>query len=67
MFGGEFFDGGVDFGLAEVVDGEVLDDLPVFAVGGDGEGGDDAGFDSVGAVAADGDAVPVAGGCGVDE
>jgi hypothetical protein len=63
----EFVDGGVDFGAAEVVDGEALDDFEFFAVAADGEGTDEAFFDVVAAVRTNGDAVPIAGRAGFDD
>lgn len=58
----ELLNGGIDFTAAEFVDGEALDDFP-FAVfdGADRHGGDEAFFDAVGAIGADGDRVPVTG------
>lgn len=57
----EFGFGGVDFALAELVDGDVLDDFPGGAGAADGEGEHEAFFDAVGAIAANSDAGPVAG------
>ncbi len=56
----EFVFGGVDFALAEFVDGDVLDDFPRSAGAADGEGEHEAFFDAVGAIAANSDAGPVA-------
>jgi hypothetical protein len=63
----KFVDRGVDFGAAEVVDGEALNDFEFFAVAADRERADEAFFGVVTAVGASGDAVPIAGRSGFDD
>jgi hypothetical protein len=63
----EFVDGGVDFGAAEIIDREALNDFEFFAVAADGEGADEAFLDVVAAVGADRNAMPITGRSGFDD
>src|SRR5213082_250537 len=63
----QFVDGGVDFPAAEFVDRHALNDGKLFAVATHRKRGDESLLDTVAAIRANTNAVPIAGGRGLDD